>query len=45
MTVFDILGYTTELEYSGTESETDLYFALVYVATGTTFTPIIIMIN
>jgi hypothetical protein len=44
MTVFDILGYTTDLQYSVTASKTDLAFALVYVAPTGNFRPIFIMI-
>ncbi len=48
MTLFELMGYEDSLEYSGTASKTDLYFALVYGGTPTppsvTFKPIIIMI-
>lgn len=45
MTVFDLMGYNIDLEYSDTASKTDLAFALVYVVApspGATFTPIVI---
>ncbi len=45
MTVFDLLGYTVDLDYSVTASKTDLAFALVYVtppSPGATFRPIVI---
>lgn len=45
MTIFDILGYSIDLDYSES-SQTDLYFALVPTVSPTpsTFVPIIIFV-